>query len=537
MIAAVAMAKATLESGIVRSLLGLREGFGAGTTGGLNGDIYTVTNLNDSGPGSLRFAAENRTTTPIWIVFDPSLNGKTITLASTIYLGPNRTIDGRGSDITLAGHGLTIGGNWGAGNNIIAGITIEDMNALSEDNITIYGVNNIWVHRVTLSGYGNDGLLDISDGTRNVTVDTSLFRDSDSGMMINSYSTSPGPNDGEVLNGHELGNYARDANTHVTLHDNVFDGVTQRAPRAVFAEVHMYNNLLKDWGAYGIGASFRSEVLAEGNIFDSHGPYGNKAILFQVGIDPEPGFVRAVNNLFLGTASGGSSGASKVFTAPYAYSYDMPTTALKAQLLARAGADGDATLDFATLSPDARIASVYAAFFGRGADADGHAFWIDQHTHGRSLEDIAGLFGNCPEAWGLYPFLVNPASTSNSQIGVFLKDVYDNLFNRPPDAAGLAFWTGKIKQAAQAGQPVGSVLLDIMSGAQDTTAYRDITTLLSKVAVSLEYVEQQDIYDAQWTWADDQAEAIALLDPVTDHGSTVLIGIAQAHALVLADLV
>ena len=58
----------------------------------------------------------------------------------------------------------------------------------------------------TLSGSGSDGLLDISDGTGNVTVDTSLFNNSDLAMMINSYSTSPDPNNpnGEILNGHEL---------------------------------------------------------------------------------------------------------------------------------------------------------------------------------------------------------------------------------------------------------------------------------------------------------------------------------------------
>ena len=97
-----AAAKATLDTGLVRSLFALREGFGANTTGGLNGEIYVVTNLNDSGPGSLRFAAQSDK--PLWIIFAPSLQGQTITLDSTIYLGANKTIDGRGSDITLINH-------------------------------------------------------------------------------------------------------------------------------------------------------------------------------------------------------------------------------------------------------------------------------------------------------------------------------------------------------------------------------------------------------------------------------------------------
>ena len=75
------------------------EGFGRYTTGGRGGRIVRVTNLNDSGPGSLREAVagdESKT-----VVFDV---GGVIALESDLTIGGNTTIMGQ----TAPGQGITV---------------------------------------------------------------------------------------------------------------------------------------------------------------------------------------------------------------------------------------------------------------------------------------------------------------------------------------------------------------------------------------------------------------------------------------------
>ena len=217
----------------------------------------------------------------------------------------------------------------------------------------------------------------------------------------------------------------------------------------------------------------------------------------------------------------------------YAYSYKMPTVELETKLLARAGADGDATLDFtAPHASRANCRNIHCLLWS-WCGCNGFNFWLNQFNHGETLNNIANAFTTSPETKALYPFLSNPLNATDSNIGTFLNEVYNNLFNRLPDAQGLAFWTNQIKT----GQPIGSILLNIMSGAHDTTGACDITTLLSKVTVSLAYVEAQTAAGSEWTAVQDKAGAVALIDAVTDYAPTMLVGIAQAHALVIADII
>jgi len=197
------------------------------------------------------------------------------------------------------------------------------------------------------------------------------------------------------------------------------------------------------------------------------------------------------------------------------------------------------TLDLLALSAEQQIAATYVAFFGRAADARGFAFWVGEFDRGLPVQgpavlfaNIASSFGVSDEAKGLYPFLADPFNADDGQIGSFLDRVYGNLFNRSSDADGRAYWTGQVKATLASGKFVGSVLIDIMGGAQDTAAGQDITTLMGKVAVSLAYVHEQQDHDMAWNGATDIAAATTLMRYVTANPRSVLIGILSAESQV-----
>jgi hypothetical protein len=81
---------------------------------------------------------------------------------------------------------------------------------------------------------------------------------------------------------------------------------------------------------------------------------------------------------------------------------------------------------------------------------------------------------------------------------------------------------------------VGSVLVNIMRGAQDTAAGQDITTLMGKVAVSLAYVRKQQEHGTVWAGSSDIAAATVLLGSVTSDPASVLVGVREAEALITA---
>jgi len=200
------------------------------------------------------------------------------------------------------------------------------------------------------------------------------------------------------------------------------------------------------------------------------------------------------------------------------------------------------TLDLPALSAFELVGSMYAGLLGRAADLDGFLYWAQELVAGAgrssnvaaAFHAMANNIAASDEARGNFTLLAKSKAATDGDIASFLDSVYHNLFGRSVDSGGKSYWTGEIKQAIATGQPLGSVVASIISGTQQSDDYRDITALLNKALVNLEYVQEQ--FELGTTWeSDDLAEAKALLQAVTAEPLSVLIGLKQAEDLIIAD--
>ncbi len=246
------------------SLLAERVGFGASTTGGDPGRIYRVTTLADDGAGSLRRAVESRE--PYWIVFGVS---GTIRLRSDLRVRSNKTVDGRGRDVTVRG-------GWRFRNGV-ENVIVSDLrltNPDGDDVINVWGEGgarpsdfenrDLWFHHLEVFD-SNDGLLDIRGGT-NVTISWCHFRRSLKALLLWKDSRQQ---------------YV--AGMRITMHHNFFDRVTRRGPSFHAGLMDYFNNYQKQWYEYGAASYASAQFLSESNIYEA------RPGSFSFESDPNPG--------------------------------------------------------------------------------------------------------------------------------------------------------------------------------------------------------------------------------------------------------
>lgn len=242
------------------------QGFAAaaGVTGGVGGQRIAVTNLNDSGAGSLRNAVQN-TSGPRIVTFSPGLTGR-IFLSSHVYVNyDNLTIDGTGAHITISNASINVwkGAGTAANNVIIKNLTfadtLADKNAI---NIT-HSTKNVWVDHCTFT---NNSVGQTGQG---IAVWNGPGEDGGLTGITLSWNKFLRPNKKSILIGSEqqIKHAAK-----VSLHHNFFNGPDARNPRIHGGmTVHMWNNFVSDWIEVGTAISGPSDVLLENNIFEHSG--------------------------------------------------------------------------------------------------------------------------------------------------------------------------------------------------------------------------------------------------------------------------
>jgi pectate lyase len=241
------------------SLWAERVGFGSNATGGDPAQIYRVTTLADSGPGSLREALTSDT--PYWIVFD--VEG-TIRFEEPPKIKSNRTVDGRGRDITIDG-GIKLPKS--TSNVIFSDVKVTyprgyrkkktDTDLFSvygygygSEDPSVYTSRDLWFHHLELT-QGNDGAIDLR-GVTDVTISWSYIHHHEKAFLMDvdgDHKPTPG--------------------MRVTMHHNFLEWVSRRGPKIGWGMLDFFNNYHKNFVEYGVVAREGARVLSESNIFEA----------------------------------------------------------------------------------------------------------------------------------------------------------------------------------------------------------------------------------------------------------------------------
>lgn len=319
-------------------------GFGKNTTGGKGGTLCKVSNLNDSGTGSLRSCAT--ASGAQWIVF--SVSG-TINLSSAINLGSNKTIDGRGQNIVISGAAGLFLNN--VSNVILHNFTVQ---TTSDDGIQISnGSTNVWVDHITFGDSGDEQLDIGSLGVRNrapsgITVSWNHFlyipTTRGSGAILVSDHSTP-----------------QDAATTITFHHNHYDHTYVRHPLARWATIHSFNNYYNK-NEIGAQISASGQFYSENEIFNA--PYAGAYLCVHPdpyaatdGSEPPAANVKVINPWLLNNATYLERNPATIFNplSYYPYTADTANATLQSRIINEAGRQDVTSRPSSTISPPEQL--------------------------------------------------------------------------------------------------------------------------------------------------------------------------------------
>lgn len=224
------------------------EGFGAAAAGGRGGAVYHVTNLDDTGPGSLRYGIE-QAAGPTTIVFDV---GGTIHLQSSLGIPRSfLTIAGQtapGDGIAVVGHSTLIGA--GATDIVIRYMRFRagdiSLAAGAQDSLSIFDAQRIVIDHVSTS-WGLDESLSVTR-SNNVTVQYCIIAET-LNPARHAY--------GSLVRGHVDAAHSGGYTFHHNLwiHNNRRNpalGSYQEVDKDADLEAELINNVICNWGARSI---------------------------------------------------------------------------------------------------------------------------------------------------------------------------------------------------------------------------------------------------------------------------------------------
>ncbi len=331
------------ETAVYEDLLHYRSGFGQNVTGGAGGEVVVIKTLDFH---ELKKALIDDK--PKWIRFKAGLSGA-IEIEETLFIGSNKTIDGRGADITLTSpddcDGILFWGTKKQGkptsirrNLIIHNIKITRVGSGRNCGQGIgiaFNAQDIWVDHVSFSQNGDES-LSMGKGATNLTASWCKFIDTDKAILLG-WSDGDDPEKERAL----------DEKMKVTVHHSFFDNVNGRTPILTYGKAHFYNNFQRDWN-WAAAASYEwGELYSENNIY-----VGSKKNSSAPAIDTThlprwflaDGYATTKGDVFLDTdpskhTRGSGINTGKVFSPRkyYHYKAEAPNHHLQQRLMKYAG--------------------------------------------------------------------------------------------------------------------------------------------------------------------------------------------------------
>lgn len=212
------------------------------------------------------------------------------------------------------------------------------------DAIGILGAEHVWIDRNTITDVPvtddtlpiengkikqcHDGAVDITRGGNYVSVTYNVFDRHDKTLLI----------------GHSDSNTADIGRLKITIANNVFTAISQRAPRVRFGQVHLFNNYHVGSKtasvyahSYNAGVGIGAQIISHANVFAIAGATDCSSVVTTLNPNAASAF-NDTGSLLNGAALGACSVNSAVgWTIPYTFT-PRPAALVKANALAKAGA-------------------------------------------------------------------------------------------------------------------------------------------------------------------------------------------------------
>ena len=153
------------------------------------------------------------------------------------------------------------------------------------------------------------------------------------------------------------------------------------------------------------------------------------------------------------------------------------------------------------------VQKLYIAYFGRPMDPGGATYYA---AHADNLVQVARIFSSSPESKALY----SAGSTQD-----LVTAIYQNIFGRDPEPAGLQYWSNLLDTDALSS---AEAALIIMSGAQGS----DATVVENKLLVAQAFTDALDT----------EAEKLGYSGLISASVARTFLGTVRDAPVVIADL-